>query len=130
MINKFEDILAWQKSKIFVLKIYDQFKFCKDFSFKDQILQTTVSIMNNTAEGFEKMSNKDFKKFLYISKSSCGEVRSMLHLAKELNYINQNAFNDLYNQSIEISKILASFIKTLWPQLFYFQLYTLYFIPN
>ena len=59
------------------------------------------------------MSNKDFKKFLYISKGSCGEVRSMLYLAKELNYINQNAFNDLYNQSIEISKILAGFIKTL-----------------
>lgn len=110
---KFEDILAWQKSKIFVLKIYNQFKFCKDFSFKDQILRAAVSIMNNIAEGFEKMSKKDFKKFLYISKGSCGEVRSMLYLAKELNYIDQNVFDDLYNQSIEISKILGGFIKTL-----------------
>ena len=110
---KFEDILAWQKSKIFVLKIYNQFKFCKDFSFKDQILRAAVSIMNNIAEGFEKMSNKDFKKFLYISKGSCGEVRSMLYLAKELNYIDLNSFNELYNQSIEISKLLAGFIKSL-----------------
>jgi four helix bundle protein len=113
MISKFEDILAWQKSKIFVLKIYNQFKFCKDFSFKDQILRAAVSIMNNIAEGFEKMSNKDFKKFLYISKGSCGEVRSMLYLAKELNYIDLNSFNELYNQSIEISKLLAGFIKSL-----------------
>lgn len=112
-INKFEDILAWQKSKIFVIKIYSQFRFCKDFSFKDQILRASVSIMNNIAEGFEKMSNKDFKKFLYISKGSCGEVRSMLYLAKQLNYIDQNLFDDLYNQSIEISKILAGFIKSL-----------------
>jgi four helix bundle protein len=113
MINKFEDILAWQKSKIFVLKIYNQFKLCKDFSFRDQILRAAVSIMNNIAEGFEKMSNKDFKKFLYISKGSCGEVRSMLYLAKELNYINSDSFEELYNQSIEISKILSGFIKSL-----------------
>ncbi len=110
---KFEDILAWQKAKLFVLDIYKQFKFCKDFSFKDQILRASVSIMNNIAEGFEKMSNRDFKKFLYISKGSCGEVRSMLYLAKELNYINQSSFDNLYNQSVEISKILSGFIKSL-----------------
>lgn len=110
---KFEDTLAWQKSKIFVIDIYNQFKLCKDFSFKDQILRASVSIMNNIAEGFEKMSNKDFKKFLYISKGSCGEVRSMLYLAKELNYIDLNSFNELYSQSVEISKILSGFIKSL-----------------
>ena len=113
IIKKFEDILAWQKSKDFILKIYKNFSFCKDYSFKDQILRASVSIMNNIAEGYEKMSNNDFKKFLYISKGSCGEVRSMLYLALEFKYISKYDFDFLYAQSIEISKILSGLIKKL-----------------
>lgn len=112
-IEKFEDIIVWQKSKIFVLKIYQVFNKCLDYSFRDQILRASVSIMNNIAEGYEKMSNKDFKSFLYISKGSCGEVRSMLYLAVELKYISKDNFNILYYQSEEISKMLSGFIKRL-----------------
>lgn len=53
------------------------------------------------------------RKFLYISNGSCGEVRSMLYLAKELKYITQEEFDFLYNQSVEISKILSGLIKSL-----------------
>lgn len=112
-IAKFEDILAWQKSQILVLNIYKQFYPCHDFLFKDQILRAAVSIMNNIAEGYERMSNKDFKNFLYISKGSCGEVRSMLYLALKLKYISPSNFDYLHQQSIEISKIISGLIKTL-----------------
>lgn len=113
MINKFEDILAWQKSRILVLRIYELMKINKDYSFKDQILRAAISIMNNIAEGFEKMTKKDFVKFLYISKGSCGEVRSMLYLAKDLKYISELKFNELYIETIEISRILAGLIRSM-----------------
>jgi four helix bundle protein len=113
IINRFEDIFGWQKSKIFVFEIYKQFNQCRDFSFKDQILRAAISIMNNIAEGYERMTNKDFKNFLYISKGSCAEVRSMLYLALDLKYITQNNFNILSQQAEEISKILSGLIKKL-----------------
>jgi four helix bundle protein len=69
--------------------------------------------MNNIAEGFEKRSNKDFKKYLVISKGSCGEVRSMLYLAKDFKYIDQKDFELFYGMTIEISKIISGFIKSL-----------------
>ena len=69
--------------------------------------------MNNNAEGFERMGNKEFKKFLYIAKGSCGEVRSMLYLAEKLDYINKKQFDLLTAQTIEISKMLSGLIKTL-----------------
>ena len=112
-IEKFEDIIAWQKSKILVSDIYKEFRVCKDYAFRDQIQRASVSIMNNIAEGYERKGNKEFSKFLYISKGSCGEVRSMLYLALDLGYISKDKFESFSRQSLEISRMLSNFIKTL-----------------
>lgn len=112
-IEKFEQITAWQKARVLNIIVYKTFSNCKDFSFKNQIERASVSIMNNIAEGFERHTNKEFKNFLYISKGSCGEVRSMIYLALDLNYVNKKTFDDIYENSVEISKILSGFIKTL-----------------
>lgn len=112
-IEKFEDIIAWQKSKDLTFSIYNKFKNCRDFGFKDQIQRAVVSIMNNIAEGFERRGDKEFKHFLFIAKGSCGEVRSMLYLALEFRYLSKDDFNKFYNLSLEISKLLSGLIKTL-----------------
>jgi four helix bundle protein len=112
-IEKFEDIIAWQKSKLLATELYTIFRSHKDFGFRDQILRAGVSISNNIAEGFERKGNKEFKKFLYIAKGSCAEVRSMLYIAIELGYIPKDKFDELYSLSQEISKMLSGFIKTL-----------------
>jgi len=110
---KFEDIIAWQKSRTLVVECYKTFRNLKDYSFKDQILRAVVSIMNNIAEGFERKGEKQFRHFLYISKGSCGEVQSMLYLALDLKYISNDQFRDLSDKSIEVSKLLAGLIKSL-----------------
>ena len=63
-IERFEDIIAWQKAKQLTILIYKDFGNSKDFGFKDQIQRASVSIMNNIAEGFERRSNKEFRQFL------------------------------------------------------------------
>ena len=112
-IEKFEDIIAWEKGKELTLIVYNVFKTCKDFGFKNQIERTSVSIMNNIAEGFERKTNKELKNFLFIAKGSTGETRSMLNLGLELKYISEKDFKIMYNLSIEISKLLSGFIKSL-----------------
>lgn len=112
-IEQFEDIIAWQKAKIMTLKIYSIFSDLRDFGFKDQICRASVSVMNNIAEGFERKSDSEFKYFLFIAKGSCGEVRSMLYLAVELNYISQENYLFLKGLSIEVSKMISGLVKTL-----------------
>ena len=112
-IEQFEDIVAWKKKKNVSAQVYSLFKSNKDYGFKDQIQRASVSIMNNIAEGFERSSNAEFRQFLYIAKGSCGEVRSMLYLAKELNYLSESEFNSLLNNLLEISKALSGLIKSL-----------------
>ena len=112
-IEKFEDIQAWQKAKELSLAVYGIFRENKDYRFRDQIQSAAVSVMNNIAEGFERKGDKEFSRFLFIAKGSCGEVRSMLYLALELRYISEQDFKDLSGRSIEISKMLSGFITTL-----------------
>lgn len=112
-IKKFEDIIAWQKAGVLSVAIYKQFRNCRDFGFKDQIQRASVSVMNNTAEGFERKTKKEFRYFLYIAKGSCGEVRSMLYIAYRLNYIEEGEFKYYYSLSVEISKLLSGLIKSL-----------------
>ena len=111
--NRFEDIIAWKKSKELTLLIYKLLEKHDDFGYKNQIQRASVSVMNNIAEGYERQTNKEFRQFLYISKGSCGEVRSMLYLAKELSIITDEEFNKTFKLSEEISKILSGLIKTL-----------------
>ena len=112
-IEKFEDVIAWQKAKTLTLFVYGTFKSNKDFSFKNQIERAAVSVMNNIAEGFERRSEKELVNFLYIAKGSCGEVRSMLHLAVELGYVTESEFVFLESLSSEISRIISGFIKSV-----------------
>lgn len=112
-IERFEDIIAWQKSKELTVQIYRLFEESKDFGFKEQIQRASVSVMNNIAEGFERRSNKEFKQFLFIAKGSCGEVRSMLIIAHELKKINTYEYEILISLSLEISRMLFGLINKL-----------------
>lgn len=112
-IQKFEDIVAWQKSQDYAFEIYKLFDRHKDYGFRDQICRAVVSISNNIAEGFDRSSDADFRRFLFIAISSCSEVKSMIYLAERLEYINNSQKSILINNGNEISKLIRGFIKVL-----------------
>lgn len=113
MQHRFEDLKIWQKSKDLAKSIYMQFSGIKDFGFKDQIQRAAVSVMNNIAEGAERNSSLEFQHFLFIAKGSCGEVRSMLILAIEINYINKTEAETLIRQTEEISKMIFGLTRII-----------------
>ncbi len=112
-VKRFEDLLVWQKSQDFSVLVYANFRNLKDFSFRDQITRASVSISNNIAEGFERRTNPDFIRFLYIATSSNSEVRSMLYLAEKLKYLNSKQSKGLIEKSNEISKMLYGLINSM-----------------
>lgn len=112
-IKQFEEIKSWIKAKEFTIKIFRLFENKRNNVFKIQIQRASLSIMNNIAEGFERNTNKEFKQFLYIAKGSAGEVRSMLHLAKDLKMINDKEYNELSEDSLAIARMISGFIKVL-----------------
>ncbi len=114
--ERFEDIIAWQKARILTRSVYKQFSSLRDFGYRDQMTRAVVSIMNNIAEGFERRGDKELSHFLFIAKGSCGELRSMLYVAKDLNYVSPIGFAELYNLSLEVSRLLSGLITSLKKQ--------------
>lgn len=115
-VKRFEDLQVWQDSRSFVRSIYELTSlknFSRDYGLKDQIQRASVSIMNNISEGFERDSNKELIKFLGYSKGSAGEVRSMLYVALDLNYITKEEFEMAFNQAVNLITQLANFTKYL-----------------
>lgn len=111
--RNFENLLVWQKARELTVMVYKQFRLCKDFSFRDQVQRAAVSVMNNIAEGYERYGKKELSHYLYISKGSCGEVRSMMFLANDLEYVSKNNAKMITDRSEEISRMLNGFIKSL-----------------
>lgn len=112
-VSKFEDLIVWQKSINQSLLIYRLYAKNLDWGFKNQIQRASVSIANNIAEGFDRSSDKEFKRFLFIALGSASEVRSMNYLGFKLNYISTEEHNDCNYQLIEISKMLNGLSRSL-----------------
>ena len=115
-IERFEDIISWQKARElnkFIGDIIDKGKFKRSYKLIDQIESSSGSIMDNIAEGFERGGNREFIQFLYISKGSCSEFRSQLYRALDRNYLTQIEFDRLYNLAKEIIVLLQKLIDYL-----------------
>ena len=112
-VKRFEDLLVWEKSQDFAVLIYKNFSNLKDYSFKDQISRASVSVSNNIAEGFDRRTNPDFVRFLYIAISSNSEARSMLYLSERLEYLPLDKIKELIEMSNEICRMLYGLIKSM-----------------
>lgn len=115
-IERFEDIEAWRDARVLVKRIYEitgEGQFARDFGLRDQIRRAAISTMSNIAEGFERGSDKDFARFLYIAKGSAGEVRSQLYAAVDLGYLQEGKAKETIDLVQVVSRRLSGFIKYL-----------------
>jgi four helix bundle protein len=106
-IDKFEDLQIWQDGVELAVQIYACFKDCKDFGFRDQIQRASVSIPSNTAEGFDRLSNNEFIRYLKIAKGSCAELRTQLIIAQKVNLTTNT------EELIERTKKLSAMIQKM-----------------
>ena len=90
-VASFEDLIVWKEAMNLCYEVYDSLISSKDFGLRDQIQRSSVSIPSNIAEGFERETDKEFIRFLYIAKGSCGELRTQLYIAKRQKTISENS---------------------------------------
>jgi four helix bundle protein len=109
-VERFEDLIAWQKARQLTKRIYSLSKdgeFGRDFGLRDQIRRAAVSVMSNLAEGFDRGGRGEFHQFLVIAKGSCAEVRSQLYVAFDAGYVSEGEFQAMTHQAEEVARIIG-----------------------
>lgn len=81
------------------------------FGLTSQMRRCSVSIPSNIAEGWGRLSRKNYIQFLRISRGSLYELETQILITKQLNYINDS--EKVESLIIEISKMLNSLIRKL-----------------
>ena len=109
MTFRFEDVIAWKKAYNFALlsyKVTSEFPESERFGLCSQFRRAAISIAANISEGYKKLSKQDKLRFMNIAQGSLEECRCNIYLSRDLGYITQEMFNNLYFSLEEASKFL------------------------
>ena len=114
MGRDFKKIKAWQLADQLVLSIYQFTKTYPNeekYGIVSQLRRAAVSIPTNIAEGSARGSKKDYLRFLYIAKGSLAEIEYLVHVSKNLKYLNESNYGSVESARIECIKTLQGLIN-------------------
>jgi four helix bundle protein len=115
-MQSYKDLIAYQRAYQLTLDIYKSTKtFPKEelFGIVSQMRRSAVSIPCNISEGYCRNHRKEYVQFLNIALGSCGELETLLSLSKDLGYLSQIEFKNLYESRAEVSRILWKLADSL-----------------
>ncbi|MBN2615679.1 MAG: four helix bundle protein [Bacteroidales bacterium] len=115
-MRNFRKLRIWVSAVDFTKNVYlltNEFPFHEKYGLSSQMQRAAVSIASNIAEGSSRKSQVDFARFLEISIGSSFEIETQLIIAKGLNYIKEEKFNEMINQLTVIQKQTNQLISKL-----------------
>jgi four helix bundle protein len=116
--ERFEDLPVWQAALELAAGVYELTKdrfFTQPGDLRSQLRRASLSVSNNIAEGFERGTTAELLAFLYISRGSCGEVRSMLVFTERFSEAEhlQSQISDLTSLAESCSRQIRAWAETL-----------------
>jgi four helix bundle protein len=118
-VERFEDLVAWQKARILAARIYRltlKEPIAKDFTFCNQVRGAALSVPSNIAEGFERGGRAEFHQFLSIAKASCAELRNQIYIANDIEYIDEATTSTLLESAREVGRIIGGLRRAVAAQ--------------
>ena len=114
-VNSFTDLRSWKKGHELILEIYKETKRFPDdekFGLTNQLRRASVSITSNIAEGFGRSGKQEKKNFYSTALGSLAEVQNQLLIARDLEYLSNEAFQRLAEETVALDKMINGLIKT------------------
>ena len=116
MGRNFRNIKAWQHADNLAVSVYSKTKsFPREelYGITSQLRRASVSVPTNIAEGANREHNKEYLNFLYVARGSIAEIEYLLHLSKQLGYLNDDEYKKLENLRKEAAKTLHGLITAV-----------------
>lgn len=112
-VENFEDLIVWQQAIDLLGELVEKYGDLHIFWYRDQLLRAATSISSNIAEGFERETNKEFARFLFISRASCAEVRSLLYAGIKCKYLEPAEVDSIIGNTKKLSFLIYKLIRSL-----------------
>ena len=115
-VKSYKDLLAYQKSykvALLVYKLTSEFPSSEVYGLVSQMRRAAISVPSNISEGYRRGSQKEYVQFLKISLGSNSELETQLSLSKDLGFIHNNKFNEVYELNEEVGRLLSSYVSRL-----------------
>lgn len=113
----YEKLLVWQRAIEWtdrILSIAENIETeRKHFRLIEQVESSCTSVPMNIAEGKGRFSKKEFVHFLYIARGSLYETMTLLEIFLKRQWISQEEFIAVKNETREIAKMLNGFINSI-----------------
>ena len=113
----YEKLLVWQRAIEWtdrILSIAENIETeKKHFRLIEQVESSCTSVPMNIAEGKGRFSKKEFVHFLYIARGSLYETMTLLEIFLKRQWISQEEFIAVKNETREIAKMLNGFINSI-----------------
>lgn len=116
MSFRFEKLTVWQDARTFISHIYritSSFPKEERYGIIDQLRRAAISIALNIAEGSDRKSDVEFKRYLRMAIGSCEEVVTALYISLDQKYLKKQDFDRLYEEANLIVAKLNALIKSL-----------------
>jgi len=111
--HKFE---VWQKAHGLTLAIYKitaAFPREERYGLTSQLRRAASSVPANLAEGCGRNGDAELASFCAIAAGSASELEYHLLLAKDLNLVKSEDFEDLSGRAAELKRMLSGLLRTL-----------------
>jgi four helix bundle protein len=116
MVKHYAELVAWQKAMELAAMVYTLTKGLPDserFGLTTQMQRAAVSVPSNIAEGHERRSTGDYRRFLAIASGSLAELETQLRLCQMVGYVNESAIGDVLAHASEVGRIIRGIDRQL-----------------
>lgn len=111
----YKALVAYQKAYTLTLSVYkttSHFPEAEKYGLVSQLRRCAVSIPSNISEGYRR-GRKEYLQFLRVSFGSCGELETQLSLSRDLGYLSDRDFREVYSLQEEVSRLLGAMIRRM-----------------
>jgi four helix bundle protein len=115
-MKTYRELIAWQKGIVLVSLVYKitgHFPGSEIYGLTNQMRRAAISIPSNLAEGFGRHTGPEMVRFSNISMGSLFELQTQIEIAYNLQFINEEEFAELCENSKELERIFSAFIRSI-----------------
>ena len=113
--HHFEELEVWKRSSRLAVSVLELTDSVRLYALRDQMARSCISIPSNIAEGAERDSNREFRRYLAISKGSAGELRTQLYIGIRAGVFEADKATSLIQEAKEIGAMLEGLRRRLLP---------------